>query len=193
MLKVNFSSEIFIDALIVDSNGIMLFMSAWGRDTAAQEMLARMTLPGHEQGISSYVARSGPVTHGGQSRFMVTLPNLNVLEKQQARVKSKVFGDLVNIFIYSECVARPSKSTRIAWALYRDDIEPDLWPLVVETCHLPLLNHWEREVMSELNSRGWINRLSGYNVSATSIDLSNDDLEKVIETMIADGRLNIEE
>lgn len=191
MLKVNFSSEIFIDALIVDNSGFLLFMSAWGRDTAAQEMLARMTLPGHEQGISSYIARSNAVD--SPSRYMVTMPNINVVEKQQARVKSKVFGELVNIFIFNQCVSKPSKSTRIAWALYRDCNEPYLWPLVVETCHLPLLDHWENEVMSELNQRGWINRLNGYNISATSVDLSSDDLEAVIESMIKDGRLSIEE
>ena len=43
---------IYCDAWVADGDEMLVFASFWGRDTAIQEMLARLTLSTAEDGIN---------------------------------------------------------------------------------------------------------------------------------------------
>jgi len=43
MLAINEVNDVYCDALVCDE-GYLVFASCWGRDTAIQELLARLTL-----------------------------------------------------------------------------------------------------------------------------------------------------
>lgn len=187
MLTLDCISNVFCDALLTDRESRLMFMSIWGRDTTLQELLARLTLSEHEQGIRSFVAAGDGV------KIPVQVPDVWLIEKQQARLGHHgLFGELVQVFIYVRTLVTPDRVAQKAWSLYRledTETEPDLWPLIVDTCHLPLLEHWRPTVIDAFQQNGWISRLSGYRMAALGIDLGSDEVQHCIETLVMDGLL----
>jgi len=57
LMQVDEAPELFADAILVDAADNLLFLSLWGRDTALQEFLARLSLPSHEGGLDSFFLR----------------------------------------------------------------------------------------------------------------------------------------
>lgn len=193
MLTLDCITNVFCDGLLTDAENGLMFISLWGRDTAIQELLARLTLPDHEQGIRRFKVE------GDRIRQPVCVPDVSVLEKQQARAgKSNLFGELAQIFLYLRTLTKPDLTTRQSWRLFQTDamstpfIEPDVWPLIVETCHLPLLNHWRKPVTRAFRQQGWITRLQGYGVGAVGVNLSDDAVETCIEDLIQRGALTLD-
>lgn len=186
MLNLDCMDQVYCDALLVDEAGILLFMSVWGRDTAISELLARLTLPDHPDGISQFRAV------GGDVRTTVTVPNAKSLEKELGRSPRSLFGDLVQVFVFSEGLRAPDRENRKAWALYREgDQEVDVWPLIIETCHVPLLPHWREVVVPAFQERGWITRLTGYRMGAIGVQLGDPELESCIEHLVQAGALQL--
>ena len=59
MLQLHEVPGVFCDAHLVDDGGLR-FLSLWGRDTAIQELLARLSLPEREGGLRSFwIGKSG--------------------------------------------------------------------------------------------------------------------------------------
>lgn len=186
MLNINVSDAIFCDGLLTNDKNKLLFMSVWGRDTAISEWLARLTLPGHEQGVREFVA------HDDKCRVHVLVPK--ELDKYQARKPGSVFGDLIQLFLFDPSIQKPDGVKRQAWSLYELQEgagEPDIWPLIMETCHVPLMEHWRGPVTEAFEAREWITRLSGYRVGAIGVDLSSDDVETCIEQLVVQGILTL--
>lgn len=181
MLNIDVADSIHCDGLLVDENKKLLFMSAWGRDTAIAEWLAKLTLPGHENGVREFVASNQ------EHRQYVSVPK--ELDKRQARMPGSVFGDLIQLFLFDPSLIKPDRVKRQAWLLYRPEdmnagLRPDIWPLVRETCHVPLQDHWRAPVLRQFDERGWLSQLDGYNVHAIGVDLGSDEVETCIEELV---------
>src|SRR3990167_11027618 len=146
MLNLDFNYSVYCDGLLTNQDSELLFMSVWGRDTDITELLARLTLPDHPDGIRSFVAK------GDGHAIKVVVPNPKLLDKQHGRSPGSVFGELIQLFVFARSLQQPDRVNREAWALFRIqegklDI-PDVWPLVMETCHVPLLPHWREPVLA---------------------------------------------
>lgn len=186
MLTLDCMDQVYCDGLLVDEAGSLLFMSVWGRDTAISELLARLTLPDHPEGVSQFCVVGDGV------RTTVTVPNAKSLEKELGRSPRSLFGDLVQLFVYTEGLRAPDRENRKAWALYRDgDPEVDVWPLIMETCHVPLLSHWRDVLVPEFQERGWISQLTGYRMGAIGVRLGDPELESCIECLVQTGALRL--
>ena len=168
MLKLDFNSSVFCDGLLVNHDGELLFMSIWGRDTDIAETVARLTM-------------------------RVTVPSPKLLDKQQGRSPRSVFGDLIQLFVYASNLQQPDRVSREAWAIYRiEDTAsgpPDVWPLVMETCHVPLLPKWREPVLQAFTARRWITHFVGFRMGAVGVHLGDENLELCIEELIHDGQL----
>ncbi|MEJ1397820.1 MAG: hypothetical protein RPU52_09890, partial [Candidatus Sedimenticola sp. (ex Thyasira tokunagai)] len=70
-----------------------------------------------------------------------------------------------------------------------EDIESRLWQLVRQTCHLPLLDHWQVTVLDAFRQEGWIQDLPGIRLNGITVDLGSDDVEQVIGSLVLEGRL----
>lgn len=189
MLRLDCISTVFCDALLTNDKGELMFMSVWGRDTTISELLARFTLPDHDDGIRSFTA------HGDGCEMRVSVPSAKLLEKQQGRAPNSLFGDLVQLFLFHRTMKQPDKVNREAWVPYRTDASasspPDVWPLVMETCHVPLLDDWREPVLQAFAEREWISRIEGYGVSAVGVRLNSDDVEPTIEQLVTQGALTL--
>lgn len=187
MLLMDFSRSVFCDALLTRPNDELLFMSVWGRDTDITELLARLTLPDHPDGIRRFTGKDSI------TEISATVPSPKLLGKQQGRAPGSVFGDLIRLFIFNKSLEAPDRKSREAWAIYRasEMNKVDVWPLVQDTCHVPLLPSWKDPVLKEFTERGWITNVAGYGVGAVGVHLGSEDVESCIQQLAQNRAITI--
>lgn len=179
--------DLYVDACVCDEQRNLVFLSAWGRDTVIQEFLARLTLGDAEQGLDQFsIAVDG--------RSMPVFPNVDLLEKRTTRqFRGTLFGSLLHLWLFDRRCAQPDYANHFAYALRQADENPlvQLWPLVVDLCPLPLLQHWREPVMQVLAEHQMLQPLPGAlgSVGAWRLSLQLDVLEPVLGELIRQGHL----
>lgn len=181
---------LFLDALVVRS-GMMFFASFWGRDTACQEFLARLSVATREGGLDGFTA--GP--------HRASVGNVADLTKLTGRVpKGSIFGELVQMMIFHPLCQQPDKANRTAALLYEPNENQGppmdrLWALIRETCPLPLLDEWQHAILDAFRAKGWLSEIPAVGrVRAHLIDLGDRKaLEALMQDMVCAMRLRLPE
>ncbi len=190
---------IFCDALVHDDQDSLIFASLWGRDTAIQELLARLTLSSSEDGISDLVFKY-PSATGLKS---VHLNDRNRLDKLTGRMpKANILGDMVQLMLFDKLVQAPDYANRKGYLLFdgrpksvsqinNTDHGNQIWHTFKSICHLPMLDRWQQRIEKLLKTEGWMTCYSGFNASVIAIDLPETEFDDIISQMIVDGELTI--
>lgn len=185
--------DLYADACCVSSDGDCLFLSLWGRDTAIQELLARLTLPPAQNGLDALHIMEG----GNQHR--VRFRDMDNYEKRTTRAFQKTrFGSLVQVWLFDQRCVSPDRANLEAVMLIEretsESIENRLWQRINDLCPLPLLDHWQVQVMAWLHQQNAIvpaqNSLGRLN--AWEIKLDQNAMAMCISEMIRTGHLTIE-
>lgn len=177
---------VFADALLRDERGGLLFCSLWGRDTAIQELLARLSVPVEEGGLRSLHVEAP------QGTETVHFDRMPTTDKLSGRLPPKnLFGNLVQLWLYDRLAVEPDRANRRALLLQRNVTHGDaaLWNLVRSVTHLPLLDHWNEVVLDVFRQNDWIRPLRGIQVDAVFVDLGSDAVEVEISRLVREGRL----
>lgn len=157
LYRIDECPDLMADGCVGDEHGNLVFLSAWARDTAVQEFLARLTLGRSEQGLDQFHL----VTD--QASIPVVVGNADNLEKRSTRAfRRTLFGSMVHLWLFDKRCVKPDKANASALALLPravSDHTDRLWALVRETCPLPLLDHWRDDVLALLQSRDMLTRL----------------------------------
>ncbi|MBL3529518.1 MAG: hypothetical protein JMN27_17850 [gamma proteobacterium endosymbiont of Lamellibrachia anaximandri] len=193
---------IFADAVVTDTHEALVFLSLWGRDTAIQELLARLSVSEREGGLEQ-LSLTGPE----YQKVRIRTGNADRYVKISGRMpKDNLFGAVTQLWLYDRLVTEPDRVNRKAILLHRvsslsqplshsmgsdEDKASRLWQRVRQTCHLPLLDHWRDTVLDAFRKEGWIQDLSGIGLNGITIDLGSDDVERVVGSLILDGRLSL--
>ncbi|WP_256669132.1 hypothetical protein [Pseudomonas sp. MN1F] len=190
LFQIEECPDLYVDACVFDEQRNLVFMSAWGRDTALQEFLARLTLGREENGIEQF-----HILVDGRS--IPVFPNHDLLEKRTTRqFRGTLFGSMVHLWLFDRRASAPDQANHFAFALLERNEAPHqwLWPLVIETCPLPLLQHWREPVMEVLTQHRMLTALPGTigNVCAWRLALQLDVLESSLGELIRRGELTIE-
>lgn len=191
MLVIDELHDVFCDAL-VEEDGWLVFASCWGRDTAIQELLARLTLPNSDGGLSQLTFVNDAVNS------TVKIGNPDRLNKMTGRMpKANLFGDIVNLWLFDKKAEMPDFVNRRAYLLLLPDQSDQdeyaaTWALIKSVCHLPLLEHWRETVVVVCRRHGWLRRLEGYQINAVSIDLPDDEFGTQIGELIRQGLLELD-
>ena len=192
LMEVVEAPGLFADALLTDERGSLLFISLWGRDTAVQELLARMTLGNDEGGIRTLHVNT---EDGPQA---VHLDRMPCMDKHTGRMSPRnLFGDLIQLWVYDKLAVEPDRANRRALMLHRPD-DPDdvlqerLWTLVREVCHLPLLAEWREPVLAMLEINAWVQPLQGRSIAAWRLELGDPKLEQEISQRIRRRELRLD-
>ena len=181
--------DVYADAWLTDDAGSLLFLSVWGRDTALQELLARLQLPRSDNGIREFTL------HHGEIKRLVRVPNVDGLDKITAKTPSHtVFGVLTHLWIYDQLAVRPDQVNHRALMLYDiEEGEPDPWPLFKTVCPLPMLDGWKDIILSRCQQRQWIRPVAqGAGIAGIAIEL-DAQLEPMMTEMIRRGELTLPE
>ncbi|WP_313025562.1 hypothetical protein [Pseudomonas lopnurensis] len=190
LYRIEECPDLYVDACACDEHRNLVFLSVWGRDTALQEFLARLTLGSAENGLDQF-----HVTAGGRS--LPVFPNTDLLEKRTTRqFRGTLFGSLLHCWLFDRRCAQPDLANHLAFALLQREEAPQqrLWPLVMETCPLPLLQHWRDLVLEVLTQHEMLVPLPGAlgGVSAWRLALQLDVLEPTLGDLIRRGLLTTE-
>lgn len=184
--------ELFADACCVNSDDDCLFLSLWGRDTAVQELLARLTLPLSQDGIDTLHIMEGETT------YRVRFRNMDNYDKRTTRAFQKTrFGNLVQVWLFDlRCVSPDRANLESIVLIERDDpelINSKLWQRVTDLCPLPLLDHWQEEVMSWLHQQAiFLAETSLGPLCAWEIKLDQAVIATRLSGLIRTGVLTIE-
>lgn len=194
MLAINEVNDVYCDALVCDE-GYLVFASCWGRDTAIQELLARLTLTGSEGGISQ-LSFEGHVDENSLVKFEnfpAKIGNPDRLDKMTGRMpKSNLFGDLVHVWLFDKKVRLPDYVNRQAYLLLLpglDDQNEIAWGLIKQVCHLPLLEHWQENVVDLMREQGWLKLVSGQGIDLISISIPEDEFNAEITNKVTSAQL----
>jgi hypothetical protein len=194
---------IYCDAL-VDDDEFLVFASLWGRDTAIQELLARLVMSSSEGGISQlkFISQDNEPN----VRNLIRIGNPDRLDKITGRMpKKNIFGDMVHCWLFDTRVRSPDFSNRSAYLLnphdqlnidkskIHDEVREQTWQLIKAVCHIPLLDLWQNSIMNLLFKNGWIETVHGYAIDNISIHLPEEEFEAVISQMIVAGDLSLDE
>lgn len=189
LYQIDEIADLYVDAFLLDQSKL-IFLSVWGRDTALQEFFARLTLPKSEQGLREIHLENLDT----DQTVYVDIPDIENLTKVNGRSQSKIFGTLSHVFIYDKLADKPDSLNNKALLIYRDNEEqPDIWEIIKEACHLPLLDHWKNYVIKTFEEQGWLSYLTGEAVHAIKLDLNRSDVEDIMESAIKDGILTLKE
>ena len=194
LFQIPDSPGLFVDAALTDEAYSLLFLSVWGRDTPAQEFIARLSLKPSEGGLDSF--RIKPVSGEGRARLINT-GNVERLEKLTGRTAQTLFGSLTQMWMLDPLCQQPDLSNRRALVLARPGeapavMEDRVWRAVLDTCHLPLLPHWRSTILTVCQDREWTKPLPGHGLDAVRIDLSPEAVEPVITGLIRHHALTLD-
>lgn len=180
---------VYADALLHDERNSLLFCSLWGRDTAIQELLARLSVSIEEGGLRALRLE------GSQFAQTIHLDRMPSIDKLTGRLPPKnLFGNLVQLWLYDRLAIEPDRANRRALLLQRQAHAADtaLWNLVRTVIHVPLLDAWKDVVLDVFEQRGWIRALRGIRVDAVLVDLGNDAVEAEISRLVRERQLSID-
>ncbi len=188
MLVIDELHDVFCDAL-VDDDGWLVFASCWGRDTAIQELLARLTLPDSEGGLSKLTFLDDAMNR------TVGIGNPDRLDKMTGRMpKANLFGDIVHLWLFDKKAVTPDFVNRRAYLLLLPDQDDyaATWALIKSVCPLPLLDYWQDAVVNVCRRNGWLKGIKGYRINAVSIDLPDEEFGAQLGDMIRQGLLELD-
>jgi hypothetical protein len=158
LCRIDECPDLMADGCVCDQNGHLVFLSLWGRDTAVQEFLARLTLGQDPQGLDRFHL----VTEQDRS-LPVCVGNVEMLEKRTTRaLRRTLFGSMIHLWLFDKRCVKPDKANASALAILPKELSnrsQRLWTLVQETCPLPLLDHWRDTVLDLLESRTMLSSL----------------------------------
>ena len=174
--------DLMSDACLCEEGGALVLLSTWGRDTAIQELLARLTLSESEEKRLTALQLADP------SDFITTvrIGSVERLEKRTTRAyRRTLFGSLIHLWLLDRRCLAPDRANASALAVLpagAQDSTQRLWSLAKETCPLPMLDHWRDPVLELLHARNMLSplpialgRVAGYrlaiNVPALAVEL----------------------
>ncbi|RUT66515.1 hypothetical protein CKG00_09025 [Morganella morganii] len=149
LLHINECPHLMADAYVCDERRTLTFLSVWGRDTAIQELLARLTL-NNEDALTQFT-----LTDAALNDHILFPGNTDNLDKRTTRHQRTRFGTLSHLWLFDKRCLTPDRANGQAVLLLPKDA-PDLhhrvWALLHETCTLPLLPHWQDAVLTMLHT-----------------------------------------
>lgn len=151
-------SELYVDAMVCDDVGQILFFSVFGRDGAIQQLLAAFHLPSNQGGIDVVTLLKAVDTcpeWTGSARGLVGDPNR--FTKLTGKLPRGCFGQLAHVFIYDKAVMAPDQSAGVGWVLSFDSTEADhqarIWSMVKRLLPLPVLDHWQASLLHAVSDQ----------------------------------------
>lgn len=159
-------SDLFGDACVQDSEGKLIFLSVYGRDTALSQFYAAMQLGVHDGGIRSFKltgeSLAGSPIGRGFSR-QVGVGEVDDLDKLHGQLPTNLFGKLSQAFVFQKRAVNIDKANGTAILLYpcnerrlsqsdRRAINQQLWSLVQQLSPVALLDRWQDVLFAECPS-----------------------------------------
>lgn len=150
--------DLVADGCLCDERNQLVFISLWGRDTAVQQFLARLTLGPAEGGLDQFSLLAEDFT------LPVFVHAADSLVKRTTRaLRGTLFGTLLNLWLFEPRCVKPDRAAGSAIVILpkaAPNRTERLWRVVKEACPVPLLDHWRDTVLEVLTRREMLVALS---------------------------------
>lgn len=193
MLYLTSRNNLMADAFFIWDKQLM-FASLHGRDA---DMLAFQAQIQSSQGYDKLGFRR-PEDSLSYPR-LTTAECLFNLSKHMTKYQTHNFGLITHMFLHTECLIQPDRDAKTGWVML-DNVAADLdkaaWQLIQQISDIPLLDHWQYPVLSELSSDNSVLRFppviceeyAAVGVQAVKVVIP-EDFDVRLTTMLQSGRL----
>lgn len=183
---ITLNESLYLDAFALDDRGNVIFLSAWGRDGAMQQLFASLTLPLSQGGI-----REQWIKQPDGESCCLGFGRMDELKKLTTRLpRYTSVGEWVHTWLMLPELTRTPYGRNDAWLLSQSPLNwRALWPTVKYLCHLPLLDCWEDALATVLSPM--VTTLSAWGVHGCRINLVPELVEPLIADAIQSGLLPV--
>jgi hypothetical protein len=192
MYPVQEVRDLFVDAVVIDSVGNLVFASIFGRDTAIQHLLAALTLPVHSGGLDRITIVG---CQGDGDDVVALVPDGKRLERFSGRLpRENIFGNLSHTWIFEPAFQAPDRVNRSAWIVNRPGAtarSSDGWEVVKSLSAIPLLESWRGLLAEPFDCRRNDRSQCFGQIDAVHIQLPAD-YEQIVCDLIKDGTLQLD-
>lgn len=185
--------SIFCDAYVRDAqSGQWLFGSFWGHETSCTEFMAKMMLPNHDDGLSSFTLR------GDEGDIEIAVGKADALKKLTAKTpKDTVLGSICNLWVYHPALIYPSRESKEGYVVSLEGEsehhwDKRLWSVLQDITYTPLMGHWRDALMPMLFARDWILPVDGFGVEGYRIKVDDDELGALVGELLRDNTISTE-
>ena len=186
LVELDDVSGVFVDCCI-EHDRRLVFMSFLGRDTALQELMARLTLSTKDGGIDILHLNMDSHT------FEIDCFDRDRYLKKTGRITSRNFGQLSQMWLYDERCITADRANLKSYVLLQNHNSNDavIWERVKDLCPYPLLDHWQEAILKLLRAQQNIEGLHAVigDISAAHLSFSNEELAHDLGTYIKNGVL----
>jgi hypothetical protein len=162
LFSIHEISDLFGDACVQDTEGKLIFLSVYGRDTSLAQFYAAMQLGSHDGGIRSFKL-TGESLGGEKFSRTVAVGEVDDLDKHHGQIPCTLFGKLSQAFVFQKRAVNIDKANGTAVLLYprserslgqgdRLAIKQQLWSLVQQLSPVAVLDRWQEVLFAECPS-----------------------------------------
>lgn len=198
--------DLQVDELCTNQDGYLSFLSVWGRDTATQELLARLTLPTNEsaslaQGFNLVLES----TSASSSNKILVIPDQ--LEKTFSRTFGRTkFGSINNLWLYDNRAVKADKANHSAFVMLRDcsNIQSlaqlpqhpqfsNCLQQLIGVSPVPILEHWAPVVFQAACELKMVSLHTSYLGKALCVEiaLQESTFQRRMSELICNGTLTV--
>lgn len=190
-LKSDALTGLWIDALVADREEQLLFLSAWGSETAVQNCRARFSLPASERGLRRFRVNEGHFQWRGNT---VRVDQPERYEQLTGRLSGQSrFLHLTHLWMFPRLALQPDSANFTALLFKRleetlNAWEMRLWQTVQTICPVPLHPSWQ-SLVTEFREQNWISSYGGFQVSAFQLRFPEKEVQALVTQGIRSGHL----
>lgn len=196
MFQIREVPDVYADACVRNTQGELVFLSCFGRDTALQQMFAAFSLKPQEGGLPAItlVSCNANEADANLDSYQHNASITDRLIKFTGRLpKQNLFGNLIHAWVFDPVVQKPDMVNRSAWRLvarfdesYASDKSigtPDIWEMVKQLSPVPLMDHWKKAVLAKSSDLVTDLQGSAYpplgRVAASRVAIPDDFAERI--------------
>jgi len=186
--------DLLCDCLVIDSDNNLVFLSVWGRDTAMQELLAKLTI-----GSSSNVGLTDiRLVNRLNLRFHAKLPKDSEYDKKTQKFQHPRFGTLNHAWIFDKRIKQPCRENQSAMLMFEENTSPDMinrsiLQTIKQLTSIPLLDHWQASVIEIAKDNDMIktNKVLGRPMRSFTINLNENIMVDKVSELIQNKTLTL--
>ncbi|MCX8578690.1 hypothetical protein J3U21_04670 [Gilliamella sp. B2776] len=176
------------DCCIANNDSELIFLSVWGKDTAMQELFAKLTI--------------GETTKHGLKDIKLNHHRVFLAEgkhyaKRTLKVTKTLFGSLIHAFIFDKRIIEPNRDSNSMISIYKKEdistIYNRYFDAIKTLSSVPFLEHWADEIVSIAKQQGMIKEHKAIvgDIDATTIIVNDTILTQIMSQNIRDGILTL--
>lgn len=196
LFTVEHFPDLFVDAVLRDAAGELLFASIYGRDAIVLQLMASFTLPTSQGGHNSLTI----VDAQSRQKHLVMVSHADRLDKLSGKMQTRSFGELIHMWLFDPMAVQSDRANKRALLLRFSETEESFrfrcWQSIQTLSSVALLDHWQAPLIEALGDK-LIRPLTGSDmppigvIDAARIELG-DHFETMISIAVANGALTLD-